>query len=327
MKDTYSSADKVKSGVPQGSLLEVILFNIQFNDIFDIIDEAELYNCADDNNLSAVGNSTIEAKNILKQQNTVVLEWFDQNHLVANTEKFHLMFLSTDKTDQLVNEQLFIGDKTLNSEPCITLLGMDIDNLLTFNKHIANLCKKAASQLNVLKRLSKSMGHPERKLIVQAFTLFNFNYCPLIWHFCSESNTAKIEKIQERALRLVLDDHISDYPTFFGKSAIHPLKTKRIKMLATEIYKTIYSINPNYLKEIFKMNESQNYNFRSHNALKVGRFNMVKYGRNSLQTLVPQIWNSLPNEYKMAINLNQFKKFMKLWSGPKCSCNICRYIT
>ena len=115
------------------------------------------------------------------------------------------MFLSTDKTEQWVNEQLFIGDKTLNSEPCITLLGMDIYNLRTFNKHIADLCKKAASQLNVLKRLSRSMGHTERKLIMQAFTLMNFNYCPLIRHFCSESNTAKIAKIQERALRLVLD--------------------------------------------------------------------------------------------------------------------------
>ena len=148
----------------------------------------------------------------------------------------------------------------------------------------------------------------------------------MAWHFCSESNTAKIEKIQERALRLVLDDHISDYPTLLGKAAIDPLKTKQIKTLATEIYKTIYSINPNYMKEIFKINKSQNYNFRSDNALKVGRFNMVKYGRNSLRTLGPQIWNSLPNEYKTAVNLNQFKKFMKLWKGPKCSCNICKYI-
>ena len=60
------------------------------------------------------------------------------------------------------------------------------------------------------------------------------------------------------------------------------------------------------MKEIFKMNESENYNFTSHNALKVGRFNKVKYGRNNLRTLGPQIWNSLPNEYKTAVNLNQF---------------------
>ena len=201
---------------------------------------------------------------------------------------------------------------------------MDIDNLFTFDKHLANLCKKAASQLNVLKRISRSMGHTERKLIMQAFTLSNFDYCAMIWHFCSESNTAKIEKIQERALRLVLDDHISDYPILLGKAAIDPLKTKRIKTLATEIYKT--TINPNYMKEISKINKSQNCNFRSDNALKVGRLNMVKYGRNSLRKLGPQIWNSLPNEYKTAVNLNQFKKFMKLWSGPKCSCNICKYI-
>ena len=82
VKDTYSSANKVKSCVLQGSLLGVILFNIQFNDIFDIIDKAELHNYVDDNNLSVVGDSTIEAKNIPKQQTTVLLEWFDQNHFI-----------------------------------------------------------------------------------------------------------------------------------------------------------------------------------------------------------------------------------------------------
>ena len=91
------------------------------------------------------------------------------------------------------------------------------------------------------------MGHTEKKLIMQAFILSNFNYCALIWHFCSESNAAKIEKMQERVLGLVLDDHISDYPTLLAKSAIDAQKTKRIKMLATEIYKTINSINPNHI--------------------------------------------------------------------------------
>ena len=135
-----------------------------------------------------------EAKRTLKQQTTNVLKWFDENHLIANSEKFHLMFLLPNKTDQAMNEQLLINNTALDGEPSITLLGMDIDNSLTFNTRIGNLCKKAASQLNVLKRLSRFMGYNERRIIMQSFILSNFNYCALIWHFCSESNTAKIEK-------------------------------------------------------------------------------------------------------------------------------------
>ena len=123
------------------------------------------------------------------------------------------MLLLPNKTDQAMNEQLLINNITLDGEPSITLLGMEIDSSLTFNTHIGTLCKKAASQLNVLKRLSRLMGYNESKIIMQSFILSNFNYCAPIWHFCSESNAAKIENIQERALRLVLDDYISDYST------------------------------------------------------------------------------------------------------------------
>ena len=158
---------------------------------------------------------------------------------------------------------------------------MEIDNSLTFNTHIGNLYKKAASQLNVLKRLSRFMGYNERPIIMQSSILSKFNYCALIWHFCRESNTAKIEKIQERALRLVLDDYISDYSTLLKKSGVDALKTKLIKTLATEIYKAINSISPKYMKEVFKLNESQTYDFRSQNALKVERYNTVRYGKKS----------------------------------------------
>ena len=108
--------------------------NIQFNDIFDITDESGLYNFADDNNLSAIGDTVEEAKSTLKlkQQTTNVLKWFVENHLIAYPEKFHLMFLLPNKTDQAMNEQLLI-DITLDSEPSIILLGMEIDNSLTFN--------------------------------------------------------------------------------------------------------------------------------------------------------------------------------------------------
>ena len=98
------------------------MFNILFNDIFDITDKSGLYNFADDNNLSAIGDTVEEPKSTLKQQTTDVLKWFDENHLIANPEKFHLMFLLPNKTDQAMNEQLFINNITLDSEPSITII-------------------------------------------------------------------------------------------------------------------------------------------------------------------------------------------------------------
>ena len=44
------------------------------------------------------------------------------------------------------------------------------------------------------------------KLIFHTFILSNFNYCPLAWHFCSLSNSKKLETIQEHALRSVYAD-------------------------------------------------------------------------------------------------------------------------
>ena len=46
----------------------------------------------------------------------------------------------------------------------------------------------------------------------------NFNYCPLVWHFCGEVNTKKVENIQERALRFIYEDYSASYDELLSKS-------------------------------------------------------------------------------------------------------------
>ena len=107
--------------------------------------------------------------------------------MIVNTEKFHLMFLSPDKQD-LKNQQFIeIRGISLKSETKFTLLGVDIDNRLTFHSHINNICRKAVNQINALKRLSVHMGKNEKMVLMKSFILSNFNYCPLVWHFCSKT--------------------------------------------------------------------------------------------------------------------------------------------
>ena len=46
----------------------------------------------------------------------------------------------------------------------------------------------------------------------------NFNYCPLVWHFCGQVNNQKLEKIQERALRILFADYNSSYTELLGRA-------------------------------------------------------------------------------------------------------------
>ena len=85
------------------------------------------------------------------------------------------------------------------------------DNKLKFDIHVAELCKRAARQLNFLKRLSTYLDTKCKLLIFRNFILSNFNYRPLVWHFCGSALTNKMEKLQECGLRFVYDDYKSNY--------------------------------------------------------------------------------------------------------------------
>ena len=127
VKGERSTERQIKSGVPQASLLGVLLFNIYLNDIFDSVD-ADLFNFADDNNLSSVGPTMDEAKALLINETEAALNWIEANEMIANPEKFHLMFLSPNKQD-LINQQFIeIRGISLKSGTKFTLLGVDIDN-------------------------------------------------------------------------------------------------------------------------------------------------------------------------------------------------------
>ena len=96
--------------------------------------------------------------------------------------------------------------------------------------------------LYVLKRLSPFLSRLNKLTIFHTFILSNFNYCPLAWHFCSESNSKKLEKIQERTLRFVYDDFKSTYEELLNKANIPFLRIKRIRTMAVETFRILNDI-------------------------------------------------------------------------------------
>ena len=114
---------------------------------------------------------------------------------------------------------------------------------MSFDTHISNLCKKAATQLNVLKRLTSFIGFEQKKVLVQSFVYSNFNYCPLVWYFSSMKSLQKIEKLQERAIRFLYKDHKSSYDDLLLKSGRCTMQVSRRRTLCIEIYETSNNLN------------------------------------------------------------------------------------
>ena len=131
-----------------------------------------------------------------------------------------------------------------------------MDYKLDFDPHISNLCKKAATQLNVLKRLNSFVGFKEKKILVQSFIYSNFNYCPLVWYFSSSKSLQKIEKLQERALRFLYNDHTSSYNDLLSNSDKCNMPISRQRALCIEIFKIVKQLNPSFMQNIFKLRTS-----------------------------------------------------------------------
>ena len=112
------------------------------------------------------------------------MDWMKENRMIANPSKFHTILFSKDKADA-AGIPIKIKDQEIVSDSKVDLLVITIDNRLSFEAHISNLCKKAALKLNALKQLAKFLNFSQRKVLAQSFVLSSFNYCPLIWHFCS----------------------------------------------------------------------------------------------------------------------------------------------
>ena len=184
-----------------------------------------MFNFADDNNLFSVGYG----KSITINETEAALDWIEANEMIANPEKFHLIFLSPNNQDVINQQSIDIRGISLKRETKFTLPGADIDNRLTFHSHINNVCRKAANQINMLKRLSVHMGKNKKMVLMKSFILSNFNYCSPVWHFCSKTdNTDRMERIRKRALRMVLDDYESDYETLLQKANMSTIQIFRI---------------------------------------------------------------------------------------------------
>ncbi len=199
-----SSWTHLFKGFPQGSGLGPFLFNVFINDLFLFIMRCLLCNYADDNTLTSCNKDPDILLESLKTDAERAIQWFTSNMMKANPDKFQTIFLCPPTLPDPFQDHFIVSNIYIKRGSSAKLLGVIIDDKLCFDKHVTNICCKAARQLNALLRLRNVITIDQRRLIYQSFIMSNFNYCPLVWHFCSKKSINKIVKNPRTCIKIIM---------------------------------------------------------------------------------------------------------------------------
>ena len=122
---------------------------------------------------------------------------------------------------------------------------------MKFGIHINNICKVASAKIKGLGRIRNRLNLSQAKILYNSFILPQFNYCCLVWMFCSKTLQNKINQIQKRALRIVYNEPNLNLDKLVKVDNSATIQIKNIITVLTEVGKTRRGENPIFMNKIF----------------------------------------------------------------------------
>ena len=304
----------ITTGIPQGSVLGPLLFNIFINDLPLSITSTDV-TCdlfADDCSLitAATDMNCINIK--LQDSLTEILAWCTDNQMVLNPEKTKCMVVTTRQKHQLKKLllNLVLNNHTIEQVTEHRHLGVIIDDRLSWEKHINTLSKSVAKNVYLLSRLSHVTSYEACFFFFHAHVMSLVNYSSNLWDNCDDVHLIKLHSIHKRALKLIskISSNSSDQYNFRQPlSLTNHLKFNKCVL----VHKLVHGKCPSYLEQMVESTQRCDVSSR-HMTFILPRPRIDLY-KSSLNYSGPFVWNSLPNNLKGPSSTKTFKDKLLLY--------------
>ena len=150
----YSDWFDVDTGVPQGSILGPLLFNVNICDLFYYLENTQIANYADDTTPFAVGDTWEQVRDELVSATNIIFDWLPNNQMQGNADTCQLI---TNQQNKEIS--ISVLGKSLKNCNTVKILGINFDNQLSFDPHIRNISKVANLKISALSRISPYLSN------------------------------------------------------------------------------------------------------------------------------------------------------------------------
>ena len=310
-----SSFSNIKSGVPQGSILGPTLFLLFVNDLPLFLKHCYCDLFADDTTVHTSSPDTNTINEEISADFLQIINWSKRNKLPINLDKTTYMLLNArkrvDATDHL---ELNIDAKSIKQVSKQKLLGIVIDENLSWTPQIDNLCSILASKISLLKHISAYVPQDVQKMFYQAYILPILDYGSNTWGTTSTANIERLSKLQKRAARIILKaDFMTPSSYMFEQLGWQTIPKRLLYNKSVLVYKALNDLTPTYITNLLTpVSQAHSRSLRSseNGLLSIPRSRSALFDR-SFSYSASKLWNVLPLNLRTASSLNEFKSCLR----------------
>ena len=307
---------KLDKGVPQGSILGPLLFTLYVNDLPTVVKNSQVMQYADDTTLYVSSKYPGNIQSYLNQDLEHLEEWFRRNKMRLNTDKTDYVLITNNQRRRVFDTiKISLGGKQIEEKENVKILGVTISKDLTWDMHTSNLINTLKYCFYSFSRSCKYLNYDTRIMLYNAVIASRLNYCDAIWDCCSVNSKHRLQTIQNRCARRILNcvPGTSSAPLLKELGWIR-LDKKRKLHKCVYLHRLLQGKGPQPILDMLKP-FANNTRIMTRGVNNQNLFiprHHTNYVKKSYFNDTAVLWNSIPKEIKAAKSNKTFKERLYL---------------